>query len=60
MNVDYLVNSLYLIKPEIAISGALVLLVLIDLIMGSNKKLLPYISIAGLIVASFLFLSSSA
>lgn len=38
MNVDYLVNSLYLIKPEIAISGALVLLVLIDLIMEAIRS----------------------
>src|SRR5674476_1201706 len=53
MNVDYLIHSLYLIKPEITISAALVLLVLMDLIMGSNKKLLPYIAIAGLIAASY-------
>lgn len=53
MNVDYLINSLFLIKPEIAIAAALVLLVLVDLIMGSNKKLLPYIAIAGLIAAGY-------
>ncbi|MDR3611475.1 MAG: NADH-quinone oxidoreductase subunit N [Ignavibacteriaceae bacterium] len=53
MNVDYLVNSLYLIKPELAIASALVLLVLIDLIMGNNKKFLPYVAIAGLIAAAY-------
>lgn len=53
MNIDYLINSLYLIKPEIAISATLVLLVLMDLIMGNNKKLLPYIAFGGLIVTSF-------
>ena len=53
MNVDYLVNSLYLIKPEIAISITLVILVLVDLIMGSNKKFLPYIAILGLAAAGY-------
>ncbi len=53
MNVDYLVNSLYLIKPEIAVSITLVLLVLIDLIMGNNKKFLPYIAILGLAAAGY-------
>ncbi len=52
-NLNYLVNSLYLIKPEITISITLVLLVLADLIMDKNKKLLPYISVAGLVVAGF-------
>jgi NADH-quinone oxidoreductase subunit N len=53
MNIDYLLNSLYLIKPEIAISVSLVVLVLMDLIMGSNKKLLPYIAFGGLVIASY-------
>lgn len=50
-NLNYLSNSLYLIKPEITISIALVLLVIVDLIMNKNKKFLPYVAIAGLIVA---------
>ena len=53
MNVDYLVNSLYLIKPEIAVSITLVLLVLVDLIMGNNKKYLPYVAILGLAAAGY-------
>ena len=53
MNVDYLVNSLYLIKPEIAVSITLVLLVLVDLVMGNNKKFLPYLAILGLAVAGY-------
>jgi len=53
MNVDYLVNSLYLIKPEIAVSITLVLLVFIDLIMGSNKKFLPYVAILGLAITAY-------
>jgi NADH-quinone oxidoreductase subunit N len=53
MNVDYLINSLYLIKPELAISISLVALVIVDLIMGSNKKFLPYVAILGLVVAGY-------
>lgn len=52
-NLNYLVNSLYLIKPELVISSVIVLLVLVDLIMMKNKKLLPYLSIAGLLVAAY-------
>ncbi len=52
-NLNYLVNSLYLIKPELVISSVIVLLVLVDLIMMKNKKLLPYLSIAGLLVAGY-------
>ena len=52
-NLNYLVNSLYLIKPEITISITLVLLVLVDLIKDKDKKYLPYISIAGLVVAGY-------
>ncbi len=51
-SLSQVVNSLYLIKPEIAISITLVLIVLADLIMGSNKKFLPYIALIGLVVTS--------
>ena len=52
-NLNYLVNSLYLIKPEITISIAIVILVLVDLIMDKNKKLLPFVSMIGLVVAGY-------
>ncbi len=52
-NLNYLVNSLYLIKPEITISIVIVLLVLVDLIMDKNKKLLPYVALIGLVAASY-------
>ncbi len=52
-NLNYLVNSLYLIKPELVISAVIVLLVIVDLIMMKNKKLLPYLSVAGLLVAAY-------
>ena len=53
MNFQSLINSLQYIKPEIVIAVVIVLIVTTDLIMGKNKSLLPWISIAGLIVASF-------
>ena len=56
-NLNYLVDSLNLIKPELTISIALVLVVLTDLIMGKNKKLLPYLSLAGLVIAGYFIIS---
>jgi len=52
-SLNYLVNSLHLIKPELAISTALVLLVVVDLIFIKNKKFLPYVSFAGLLTAGY-------
>ena len=52
-SLNYLVNSLHLIKPELAISLALVLLVVVDLIFIKNKKFLPYVSLAGLLAAGY-------
>lgn len=53
MDLSYITNSLYLIKPELAISTVLVVLVVVDLIMDKNKKLLPYIALAGLFVTGY-------
>lgn len=53
MDISYITKSLYLIKPELAVSSVLVILVLVDLIMDKNKKFLPYISLAGLLVAGY-------
>jgi NADH-quinone oxidoreductase subunit N len=53
VNFQSVINSLQYIKPEIVISVVIVLVVTTDLIMGKNKSLLPWISIAGLIVASY-------
>ena len=52
-NLNYLVNSLYLIKPELVIAAFLVLLVLADLIWINNTKILPYIAIIGLLTAGY-------
>ena len=52
-NLDYITHSLGLIKPEIAISLAIVWLVVSDLILSKDKKILPYIGIIGLFAAGF-------
>lgn len=52
-DLSYITNSLYLIKPELAISTVLIILVVADLIMDKNKKFLPYISLAGLFVTGY-------
>ncbi len=44
-----LYQSLELIRPEIVLSIALVVLVLCDLIFHTNKKIIPYIALAGLV-----------
>ena len=50
-----LLNSLNSILPEIVLSLTLVAIILSDLIFHKNKKLLPYISLIGLII-TFVFL----
>ena len=52
-NLDYVTHSLGLIKPELAISLALVWLVLSDLILSKDKTILPYIGMIGLFAAGF-------
>jgi NADH-quinone oxidoreductase subunit N len=52
-SLDYITHSLGLIKPEIAISLAIVWLVLSDLILSKDKSVLPYIGIIGLFAAGF-------
>ncbi|HEY7751789.1 MAG TPA: NADH-quinone oxidoreductase subunit N [Ignavibacteriaceae bacterium] len=53
MNFENLSSNLALIKPEIVISITLVLIVLFDLIWHKNKKILPYLSIAGIIISGY-------
>ena len=53
MDLSYITKSLYLIKPELAISAFLVILVVADLIMDKNKKFLPYIALTGLVVTGY-------
>jgi len=50
-SLSYITESLSLIKPEIAISAAIVFLAAIDLIF-KNKRVLPYIGLIGLAAAA--------
>ncbi len=52
--LKYIYDSLGFLKPEITISLFLVILVIVDLILGKkDKKVLPYISLAGLIISAY-------
>jgi NADH-quinone oxidoreductase subunit N len=51
-SLRYITDSLTLIRPEISVSIAIVLIAAIDLIF-KNKKALPYIGLAGIAAASF-------
>lgn len=53
MNFENLTTSLLLIKPEIALSILLVVIVLFDLIFDKRKNLLPFISIIGLLITAY-------
>jgi len=53
VNLEYLTIYLQFIKPEIAVSILLVVIVLFDLIFEKNKNLLPIISIIGLLITSY-------
>ncbi len=53
MNFENLTSSLQLIKPEIALSILLVVIVLFDLIFDKRKNLLPVISIIGLLITAY-------
>ena len=53
MNFDNLTTSLQLIKPEIALSILLVVIVLFDLIFDKRKNMLPIISIIGLLITAY-------
>jgi NADH-quinone oxidoreductase subunit N len=52
IDINYITQSLHLFIPELIISATLVVIVMADLISG-NKKLLPYISVAGLVLAGY-------
>jgi NADH-quinone oxidoreductase subunit N len=55
-SLSYITGSLQYLTPEIVIAITLALIVTTDLIMNKNKKLLPWISIAGLIIAGYFVL----
>lgn len=51
--MNQIVNSLQYIKPEISAAIALVVLVIVDLVMGKNKKYLAPVMILGLLVTGY-------
>ena len=52
-----LYQSLELITPEIVLSAALIVLVISDLIFHENKKIIPYIALAGIVVTGIFLLN---
>jgi len=52
-----LYHSLSLIVPEIVLSVALIVLVLADLIFHKDKKFVPYIALAGILITGYFTLS---
>lgn len=56
-SLKHIFDSLQFLKPEITISIFLVILIIVDLILGKkNKVILPYIALAGLVVAAILLI----
>ncbi len=58
MDLTSLNNSLRLITPEIILSIFLVIVVVVDLILKSNKKIIPYLAILGFAVTGVFVISS--
>ncbi len=53
MDISILIDALGYIKPEIAISSALMILVLLDLIFHKDKKIIPYVALISVVVTAF-------
>ena len=54
MDAMNLSQMLSYIKPEIAVSITLIVLVLLDLIFHKNKKIIPYVALVGIVVTGAL------
>jgi NADH-quinone oxidoreductase subunit N len=48
MDTSSIIESIALVKPELVISALILVCVLFDLIFDKNKKILPYIVVAGI------------
>lgn len=53
MDVSNIIDSLKLLKPEIAISAGLVLVLIFDLIFHKDKKLIPYVALLCLFATGY-------
>ncbi len=51
MDTTYFFNSLALLQPEVAVTVAMIAVLSFDLIFPNSKKVLPYLSLAGIAVA---------
>jgi len=58
--LSILSEALKYLKPEIAVSIVLLAVVLFDLIFHNNKKILPYISMAGLAITGYFVINQFA
>jgi NADH-quinone oxidoreductase subunit N len=54
-----LYHSLGLLTPEIVLSVALIVLVLSDLIFHTNKKIIPFVALAGILVTAYFVLAQT-
>ena len=57
INLNYITESLHLFIPELVITITLVAIITVDLISHKNRKYLPYISAAGLLIAAYFVVS---
>lgn len=55
--IDEILNSITFIYPELAVSIFLLTIVLVDLVFHKDKKYIPYISLAGLVITGILVLN---
>lgn len=53
MSVNYFFESLHLLKPEIAVSISLAIVLIFDLIFPSKKKILPALAVLGLVATTY-------
>jgi len=53
MDVSNIIESLKLLKPEIAVTAGLVLVLIFDLIFHKDKKLIPYVALLGLFATGY-------
>ena len=51
-----ILNSIAYIYPELSVSIFLLIIVLFDLIFHTNKKIIPYVAVTGLVVTGLLII----
>ncbi len=56
MEITTFSDALGFIKPEIAVSSALIILVILDLIFDKDKRIIPFAAVAGVVVTGIFVL----